>query len=319
MREKTTFGFKFHGDEVRDGTIQVEDFAATASAIGTLVREANQTLNAGRAMAAVRVKADSFYAGSFEATLEVALLIADHAGRFIGNDGLKTSEQLLEALGFWNKAAPAGGLGVGLLGLLKWLRGRPPKEMITNRAGVTQVVAHDGANIKIDESVNILFSDPALPQAVNNVIRTLKRRGLDSLEFFGADEREARPVTITKRDAENIERIAKQRGRHSRREMNVREYETWLRVVSITFEGRSMWQFKEDGKRVKAHIEDKMFLNRVQHGRVRFRSGTSLKVLVKTVTTRTHSGTSRTRRSILKVLDVEDRTIRRQLGFDESL
>ena len=128
------------------------------------------------------------------------------------------------------------------------------------------------------------------------------------------------PIRITKGDRENIERIAKQRDRHFRDQKHMSEkYETWLRIVSITFEGKSMWQFNEDGERIKAHIEDKDFLNRVRRGRVEFRSGTSLKALVKTVTTKTNSRSSRTRRSILKVLDVEDRTIRRQLGFDESM
>lgn len=315
MGERTALGFKFHGDEVRDGTIQVEDFAATASAIAALVQEANRTLNGGRATVSVRIRADSFYPGSFETTLEVALLIAEHAGRFIGNDGLKTSEELLEALGFWTKAAPAGGLAGGLLGLLKWLRGKAPKATHRIGGGVTVVVAQDGAHVHIDQSVHLLYDDPAIPPAVNDLVKTLAQRGMDSLEFFGADERGAHPVRITKLDRENIDRIAKQR--HAQPERHVSRYETSLRVVSITFEGRSMWQFKEDGKLIRAHMEDEDFLNRVQRGRVVFRSGTSLQVLLQTVTTRFNSGRSRTRRSILRVLDVEDRTIRRQLGFDE--
>lgn len=319
MHEKTAFGFKVRGDEVRDGTIQVEDFAATASAIGTLVQEANRTLHGDRAMASVRIRADSFYAGSFKTTLEVVLAIADHAGRFIGNEGLRTSEELLEALGLWSKAAPASVLAGGLMGFLKWLRGKPPKEMITIRGGVAKVIAHDGATVHIDQSVKTLFSDPAIPQSVSEAIKILERHGIDSLEFFGADKQGRRAVRITKGDRENIERIAKERDRHSQQERHVRKYETWLRVVSITFEGRFMWQFKEDGKLIRAHIEDQNFLNRVQRGRVEFRSGMSLKVLVKTVTTRTNFKSSRTRRSILKVLDVEDRTIRRQLGFDEPM
>lgn len=315
MREKTALGFKFHGDEVRDGTIQVNDLAATASAIDALVREANQVLNGDRATVSVRVRADSFYPGSFETTLEVAVLIAEHAGRFIGNDGLKTSEELLEALGFWTKAGPAGGLATGLLGLLKWLRGKTPKATHRIGGGVTVVVAQDGANVHIDESVNLLYADPAIPPAVNNVVKALARPGMESLEFFGADGREAHPVRITKRDRENIDRIAKQR--RAQPERRVRRYETWLRVVSIAFEGKSMWQFKENGKQIRAHMEDEDFLDRVQRGRVVFRSGTSLRVLLETVTTRFNSGRSRTRRSILRVLDVKDRAIRRQLGFDE--
>lgn len=318
MRRTTALGFKFQGDEVQDGTIRVADFAATASAIDALVQEANRTLNGDLATVSVRVRGDSFYAGSFGSTLEVALLIAEHAGNFFGNDGLKTSEELLEALGFWSKAGPGGTFAVGLIGLLKWLRGKPPKEIKTIRGGVVEVVAQDDATIHIDQSVKLLVSDPAMLPAVIKAIGALDRHGMDALEFSGADGRRTDPVQITKQDLENIERIAQQTDQRPLPERHVRQYDTWLRVVSIAFEGRSMWRFNEDGKQISARIRDEDFVSRVRQGDVRFRSGTSLKVVLETVTTRTRTGSSRTTRSVLKVLYVKDRALRRQLGFDDN-
>ena len=83
-----------------DGSIEVEDFAAAALAIGTLIQETNKTLNGDRATVSVRLKADPFHPGSFETVIELGLSIVDQAKLLVGTEPIKTGQDLLEALGF---------------------------------------------------------------------------------------------------------------------------------------------------------------------------------------------------------------------------
>ena len=319
---KSTFEFKFHGEEVKDGSIQVDDFAAAALAISTLIQEANKALNGDRAAVSVRLKADPFRPGSFETFIELGLSIVDQAKLLIGKEGLKTSQGLLELLGFWVKADGASGgvLTGGLINFLKALRGQIPQQIKKIGGGTALVVTGDGSHIRIDQSVTTIYNNARAPKALNDALRPLERDGIESLEFSNPAQPLAEPNRITKQDREQFQRIAEQREQEQEQEQegedeHISEYELFLKLVSVSFEGDYVWRFTNGKNRITALMKDADFLEQVRGG-MAFRSGTLLKVRIKTKTTFTKAGAPSTQHSIIKVLQKRAPPVQQRLLED---
>ena len=313
----TAFEFKFHGAEVDDGSIEVEDFAAAALAIGTLIQETNKTLNGDRATVSVRLKADPFRPGSFETVIELGLSIVDHARLLIGTEQINTGQDLLEALGFCVKAdgATGGVLADGLIGLLKWLRGKKEKEIRQKTGGISLVVATNGSSVHVHQNVVNILNNHRVPKALNDALKPLEREGIDWLEFSDVNV-PAGGNRITREDREDFQQIAEQREQDHDIDEHTSVYERLLGLVSVSFEGGYVWRFTDGRSRFTASMSDPDFLARVEGGAAVFRSGTLLRVRVKTTTTFTESGAPQTRHTIVKVLQMTAPPVQRKLPLD---
>ena len=292
---KKTFQFKFNGPEVEDGSISVHDFAESAAAVGSLIEESNRILNGRVAAARVRLTADAFQEGSFDALLELSLTWTEFAKHSLGISKVVTSQELLEILGIWVKAEADTG---GLFGLLKWLNGSRPREIRSNGSEAT-VVAAGGSSVTVDQRTITIMNTPDTMREVGKILRPLGHPGMDEIEFSNPEE--GASTRLTKEDREKVRQIAAQIANEER----VREYEGRYRLVSVHFEGSYRWRLADEtNKSITARIEDAEFLERV-HGGESFRAGTTILARMRISVSFNAKGEPRSEYAVIRVLEVQ--------------
>lgn len=304
-----TFLFAFDGEGVRDGSMDVRDFAPAALAVGQLVEQANRVLNGGRADVSVRLKAD-FRTGSFESAVEIGVSLYEQA-KAIFDGELKDARELIEALGFWGNSA----LGGGLLGLLKKLKGRKPKKGTVLENGRVALELPDGEVIEASRDVADLYNDIRVLQATREVVKPVEQRDdIDDVAFSKPGSTPAEATRIQKVDipviVEPVERLDQAETIHSA------TYERVYSVVSPAFTGDYVWRLTDGDSKVSATMRDADFLARVERGDIAFSAGSLIQAEVSSSTSRTPTGKLSTQTEIRRVSKVIPPAKQTLLQFD---
>ena len=260
----------YDGEALRAGSMDVRDLAPALLSVGDLLQHANRVLNGDKASLAVKVRSD-FKRGSFELNFELIQAFA-MAYMFSGIDALTTAKQIAEYVGF------VSGHQVSLLGLLKWLRGKRPKDTTTLKDGNIEItIEGDNNRVVVNPTVYRLASDPQVRKAARDVVKPLYADGIDTFEVRQAGRvvesvrREDLPAFELplgdERDLIDIdpERIAV------------------VEVIKPSFQEQLSWMFSDgSGGRFGALMLDKNFLRRVQSGERTFAKGDVLRVRLRT-------------------------------------
>jgi hypothetical protein len=115
---RADFQLAYDGEALRDHAMDVDELAPALLAVGNLCREANRSLNEGRAEVAVRVRAD-FERKCFDIHFELIQSLYEQVKTLLGDDHVTTAKTLLEWIGL---PGPTGALS--LFGFLKLRKGR---------------------------------------------------------------------------------------------------------------------------------------------------------------------------------------------------
>ena len=113
-QSQAQFDIVYEGPAVAEGSMNVRDLAPAMLGVGAFFEASNRILNGDRALVNVNVRATS--AGSFEILFEVLQNLEGQLGDLLANT--VNLKQLLVG---------GGGVGGGIIALIKWLRGRKPR------------------------------------------------------------------------------------------------------------------------------------------------------------------------------------------------
>jgi hypothetical protein len=236
-----TFRIAFEGEPFAFGEIDVNDLAPSLLALGDLIQTANNALNGKRAKATLKVRATNV--SCFEAllTIDVSMLAAaiDMLDTIAdGDDRLVAADRLLDLIikGGTIVGAPL----LGLIGVVKWLRGRKP-DLVARRDNGTVAITINSTTIIAEAQTIKLLEDLPTRQALNSFAeKSLRIPGIEAIKLGEKDsdheihlapsDRASLQVPEPTEEPPIIERM---------------EREAWLKIVTPHFRDGYKWRFSE--------------------------------------------------------------------------
>lgn len=266
---KATFNILYDGPALASNEMDVRELAPALLSLGEVLEEANSTLNNGRTQVSVKVRA-SFKTGCFGIELDVLQTLAQQVQILFSNEHVSTAKQILEWIGLLTTAVgtPVAGYK-GLLGLLKWLRGRQINRVVLLENGLMRIELDD-EHIDVERQVIDLYRQAKLRKALEGVLKPLESEGID--EFAVTDRPQSeRFLTINKQELHYFSTPAL-----APETLSEEEVEMNLQLVNVAFREDNKWRFYDGTTSFYAQVLDHDFLRQVQ-GNQPFASGDILR------------------------------------------
>lgn len=270
---KASFNVLYDGPALTSSEMDVRDLAPALLALGSLLEEANSTLNDGRARIAVKVKA-SFKTGCFGIELDVTQTFLQQMNIIFSNEKVSTAKQLLEWLGLIvGTGTIVAGVGKGLLGLLKWLQGRSFNRVVLLDNGLVRIELDD-EHFEVEQQVVELYRQAKLRAALQAVMKPLETPGIN--EFAVTNKEQSKKfVVVTHEDVAYFAAPEL-----SPELLSEQEVEMNLQLVNIAFKDDNKWRFSDGSTSFYAQVVDQRFLDQVRRNES-FSGGDILKARLK--------------------------------------
>ncbi|MCX7172453.1 MAG: hypothetical protein NT159_00620 [Proteobacteria bacterium] len=264
----TSFQVVYDGPALSGSTIDVRELAPALLAFGDLIEQANITLNSGRASVALRVNA-SFKSGCFGIDFSVVQSLVDQALSLFKEPGVVSAKELAEELGFVYEKVAA--VGLGLLGIIKWLRNRKIKKVVLLDNGRARIEV-DGDSIETERITIELLRNFKLRQALQKAItEPLEKDGFDSVAI--STKPEDGFIVIGRNERQYF--VAPPADEEELADETVNAN---LQLVSVSFKGDNKWRFFDGTNSFYALISDDQFVHKVQMSEENFAAGDILNV-----------------------------------------
>lgn len=266
------FEIAFEGEPFEGGAIDVRDLAPTLLAFGSVIQAANKALNGDRAEASLKVAAADH--GSFIAQLIVDVSwFADMLDVVAANpDRAVAADQLMSIL--LKAGTGLAGATVGLLQVIKFLRGRKPDALEPGAHFGHTAITLNRTTLIVDAPTLALLKDIPTREAIENFGRKAAHvKGLENLSI-GDPENKSETVEIERKDLPSLDVPEDD----APPEPEVSHRETWLKIISNHFREGYKWRFSDGSDRTfTAVMEDTNFQNRAQEGHQAFTANDAIK------------------------------------------
>jgi hypothetical protein len=220
-----------------------------------------------------------------------------------------TMENISSALGI---VVNGGIIGGGLLGLLKWLKGRKIEKATDNKDG-TVTIHVEGEHLTIKQPVINIYQSVPVRESIQKVLDPVKLDGIDSFEVRDVRKKDDRIVSrIDKNEivyfdiTDHLEPIT-----------NVSTQEVLVKILSLSFEENNKWRLLLGTDKIYANIADETFVKQVKDSIISFTNGDTLKVLLEITQTIEQDSSIKNTYRVLKVIDVIKRPKQISLNFEE--
>lgn len=264
--------------------MDVRELAPALIALSNMLEEANKVAFPDSASVKVNVQGN-FKGGSFGVDLIAIQSITDQiVSMFSGPEASAFSnlKSILEAIGL---IVGTGGAGGGLIGIIKWLRGRKPSSIRTSGDRVVFEVVEESISetFEVDLVAGRLYQSRVVRKALANVVKPLERDGID---IFASGQDGQTAEVIRKDDApwfmvaESDADIVSD---------TVAEH-VLLQIESAVFKDDNKWRFSDGSGSFFAEVADPIFVNKINSGDERFGKGDVLVVDLRRIQTISDNG-----------------------------
>ena len=308
MSDAYQFRLKYEGSLLDSHEMNVRDLAPALLAVGELFEEVNSIINDEKSRITVNIKATD--PGSIDIALTLAQSILDQATHLFSGDGVEAVVNAEDLLKLVFGIGSTGGSGYGLLGLIRWVKGRKIKSIKKTGANVEI----NGLNVELDNGEAKVFSENEVKlfgainirrkmQAIIQV--PLSKEGISKMKIGTEDnfqeitEEERNSFSIDDSGEEIIDEV---------------EIETNLTMLNIAFQGK--WRFSDGVSSFYANIEDKDFLDKVHKNQIVFANDDILQVTILR-TQKIQNGELKTEQVIKKVLGHRSAAVQIKLPFEK--
>jgi len=285
---QATFQIIYDGPALEDSTMDVRDLAPALLALGDVIEQANSTINGKKAVITLKVKA-SFKSGCFGIEFDVAQTLLEQTKSLFTASGIADAKDIVDYIGF--ACSPA----VGLVGFMKWLKGRKIKHIEHIDGNKSIIKTDNDESIEVDQLIISLFRDITLRKALAKAItEQLDKDGIDSVAFKTGDSPSFN--IIEKDDRCWFQAVGDEE------EISDNTLRMVLVIESPVFKKDNKWKFNTGGAGFFASIEDAAFLSQVESGAELFGKGDYLTAQVN-VKQFISMGSLKTEYAIIQVLD----------------
>jgi hypothetical protein len=277
MTDSIHFSIKYDGPALSSHQMDVRELAPALIALSALLEEANRTLFPTNPKVRVNVNGN-FKGGSFGVDLSVLQNIKDQVvSLFSGAEStaLANLYTLLGALGFFG--------GGGLIGLMRWLRGRKPSaiRLAGNESVFELTVEEKTETFVVDLATGKLYQNRVLRQSLARVIKPLETNGIDIF----ACRCEGKAQTVITKEESDCFALA---------DADVVSDQTTERILlqieSAVFKDGNKWRFNDGTNSFFAEVADQDFRARIESGSERFGKGDVLVVDLRRIQSITDQG-----------------------------
>lgn len=267
MNANVHFSIKYDGPALANHQMDVRELAPALIALSSLLEEANRSLFSDSAEVRVHVNG-TFKSGSFEFDLVALQSIKDQIVSIFSGPGSTAAANLFAIL---------SGIGLlgsgGLIGVVKWLKGRKPSSIRFD--GDKTVFEIQAAEIietfEADLATGKLYQSRVVRQSLARVVKPLENEGID---YFACAQEGVTEAVILKEEAEYFAVAASNADIVS----DVISEGTLLQIESAVFKDGNKWRFSDGTNSFFAEIADENFSARIASGDERFGKGDVLVV-----------------------------------------
>lgn len=262
MSKSVHFSIKYDGPALAGHQMDVRELAPALIALSELLEQANKAAFPDAAEVRVNIQGN-FKGGSFGVDLVAMQTIAQQLVSMFSGP---------EATAAANLFAILGGIGLlgsgGLIGVIKWLRGRKPSA-IRFEGDKTIFELRDVETIEtfeVDLIAGKLYQSRIVRQSLAKVIKPLERDGVD---VFACGLDGKTHAVVTKQDVSAFMMSASAADVVS----DTLSEGVLLQIESAVFKEDNKWRFSDGATPFFAEITDQKFLARINSGDERFGKG----------------------------------------------
>lgn len=295
---RTDFTLVYDGPALANHEMNVRDLAPALLGVGELFESLNRLFNGKEADVAVNVTAVS--PGCFQVGFEIVQTIRD-ATEFLAGTEITAALNLKALVGF----GAAGGLG--LIALVRKLRGQPPERVEKLTPGMFRIT-FEGQTFDVPMELLHAYQELAVRRALERIIsKPLQKQGIDTIRV------EEEGIVV-----ESISKIEEVIFRAPELPTDViieDERRAAYSIRELSFDEDGLWKLYDGSNPIKAKIEDPNFLALVENDDIRFAKHDVLVCLVHFVQRRGPKGGLANEYTVKEVL--QHIAAPRQLRFPE--
>ena len=268
--EAVDFVYRIEGDNQLD----LDELIPILTSLGEVVQEGNRVLNPETEDIAISVK--PFQEGSFDIEMLLSPATATALFAAFQTSGIQQIFTVLDRLGVIASKT------MNLLGLLKKLKGEPPKQIKEVGRDKFEVTTRDGEVVQINDQVHRLYQNCAVIEnltiALGEPLKKPRRKKVQTYLKGQPDsvvevrQEEAKAITEAKAPEPEAPAVAESENTS----------EVFLSPKRGSFEGEGgKWSFRKGGRQgevIQANIKDTDFLHRLETGEYRLSGNDILKV-----------------------------------------
>lgn len=281
MSSSIHFSIKFDGPALASHQMDVRELAPALIALSNLLEEANRVAFPDSDEIRVQIKGN-FKSGSFGVDLVALQTITNQIVSMLTGPSASAASNLSGILQGLGMLTAVGG---GLIGLIKWLKGRKPSaiRLDGDRTVFEIQTSEEIESFEVDLVAGKLYQSRVVRQTLSKVVKPLERDGVD---VFACGEEGVTVAIVTKEDAPYFEMAAESVDVVS----DSLSEGILLQIESAVFKEGNKWRFTDGASSFFAEISDKDFLSRVESGAERFGKGDVLIVDLRRVQSITDNG-----------------------------
>lgn len=281
MSASIHFSIKFDGPALTSHQMDVRELAPALIALSSLLEESNRVAFPDSDEVRVQIQGN-FKGGSFGVDLVAQQNIKDQIVTMLtGPDATAVTNLfgILSGLGM------IGGAGLGLIGLIRWLRGRKPSVIrLDGDKTIFELQNFEQTEIfEVDLVAGKLYQSRVVRQTLAKVVKPLEREGVD---IFACGQDGATVTVVTKAEVPYFELAADSVDVVS----DTVTESVLLQIESAVFKEGNKWRFTDGASSFFAEIADDEFMARVESGDERFGKGDVLVVDLRRIQSVTDNG-----------------------------
>lgn len=282
MTATAEFSIKYDGPALASHQMDVRELAPALLALSTLLEEANRVVYPESPPVRVNVRG-SFQSGSFKIDLSVLQTVREQLVAILTGPDATAAANLFGIIG--GIGLVGGAAAGGLIGLIKFLKGRKPTSIrFENDQAIFEIIVDERAEVFVTDLVATrLYQSKIVRQSLARVVKPLEQAGVD---VFMAGHNDHIEVTVLKEDVPAF--LAA--GNDAEVVSDTINEGNLLQLESPVFKDGNKWRFTDGTNTFYAEIADEEFLEKVETGEARFGKGDVLIVDLRKIQSIADSG-----------------------------